>query len=334
MQYEQNGEITKTLDPATPYGDEGIIVGKGAKPQNFEQYLLLAAIAQIREWLAKFGKTGKGVFIFDAGHGGIDQPSSAPPFDYSTFRLYKGKFFDHAQKDSKGKPIIKNGKRVLQTHEGKPAEFHHVGYFYEGVENRIYELALRSTFAPLVANGEICIINSHHPIFDNSLQNRVDIANAIFAEVQAYNKANKTKLFVHFHSLHFNAANTQAQGICIFTSEGQTNSDAVADAIHKELSMHFPNHRLGRTIASVRTQQSADGDPDHEKNFYVLRETKPTATLVELGFFDNFAEACLIKYNSEYKQRVTLSMAHAFARYFGLNLSLLPPMPTGLFSLS
>lgn len=327
MGYEQNSDTPQTLDPSTPYGEAGFIVAKGAQGQNVEQGLLLAAIAQLRAWLAKFGKTGKGIFIFDAGHGAIDQPSSAPPFDYSTGRIYKGKYFDHAQKDSRGKPIIKDGKRVLQTYEGKPAEFHHLGYFYEGVENRIYEFALRATFAPLVNKGEICIINSHHPILDNSLQNRVDIANAIFAEVQAYNKKNGTKLFVHFHSLHFNAApTTSAQGNCIFTSVGQTKSDAIADAILKTRLQVFPAWRTER-LAGVRTQ-TGDGDLDHEENFKVLRDTKPTACLEENGFFVNYAEACLIHYSADYKQRIILSTAHGLADYFGLSKDLLPALPT------
>jgi N-acetylmuramoyl-L-alanine amidase len=320
MNYEQNGDTLQTLDPQTPYGtDEGIIAGQGAKAKNFEQQLLLAAIAQVRAWLAKFGKTGEGFFILDAGHGGIDQPSSAPPNDYSTGRELRGKFFDHAQRDSRGKPIIKDGKRVLQTYEGKPAEFHHIGFFYEGVENRIYCLALRAALAPLVDKGEICLINSHHPIFDNSLENRVAIANAIFDEVRAYNRANKTKLFVHFHSLHFNAASTTtAQGNCIFTSVGQTKSDEIAEVILKK----WRTQRL--TGVRVKTD---DGDLDHEAAFYVLRETKPTANLEENGFFVNYPETCLIHYSADYKKRVILSTAHGLAEYFGLSANLLPPLP-------
>lgn len=328
MNYEQNGDTSQTLDPQTPYGtDEGIIAGQGAKTKNFEQQLLLAAIAQARAWLAKFGKTGKGIFILDAGHGGIDQPSSAPPNDYSTARPpTSGKFFDHAQRDSRGKPIIKDGKRVLQTYEGKPAEFHHIGFFYEGVENRIYCLALRAALAPLVDKGEICLINSHHPIFDNSLENRVAIANAIFDEVRAYNRANKTKLFVHFHSLHFNAASTTtAQGNCIFTSVGQTKSDEIAEVILKKRLLVFPEWRTQK-LTGVRVKTD-DGDLDHEEAFYVLRKTKPTANLEENGFFVNYPETCLIHYSADYKQRVILSTAHGLAEYFGLSANLLPPLP-------
>ncbi len=292
------------------------------------------AIDELTQRLNKKDKRLKLVLFSCAGHGGIDQPKELAPNDYSTYRWAKGKFYHHAQRDANGKVVYQNGKAVLLTYNGKLATFHNNGYFYEGVENRIYQAALIAAMQPLIDSGELMIIKVADDVLDTPLQERVDFANKIHAQIQAYNKGKKPneRIATHYNSIHFNAANTRAQGICIFTSEGQTNSDIVADAIHKELSAHFPNHRLGRTIASVRTEQSPDGDPDHEENFYVLRETNCTATLPELGFFDNFAEACLIHYNSEYKQRVILSMAHAFARCFGLNLSLLPPMPTGLFT--
>lgn len=321
--YNKNNELSQTEDSPVDMGKAPV-----RNLAKTEQALIATATTQATAWLAKFGKTGKGIFIIDAGHGGIDQPSSAPPNDYATARSpIFGKFFDHAQKDEKGKPIIKNGKRVLQMHESKPAEFHHNGFFYEGVENREYSFVLRAAFAPLIDKGEIAIINSHHPIIDNSLQNRVNIANAIFDQVQAYNRANKTKLFVHFHSLHFNAAsNTSAQGNCIFTSVGQTKSDEIAQAILKKRLLVFPAWREER-LTGVRLKID-DGDFDHEENFFVLRQTKPTANLEENGFFVNYPETCLIHYSADYKQRVILSTAHGLAEYFGLSANLLPPLPT------
>lgn len=323
MTYNQNNELSQTEDSP--------IDTAKAPARNLsktEQALLATATAQATAWLAKFGKTGKGIFIIDAGHGGIDQPSSAPPNDYATARSPTfGKFFDHAQRGANGRIIIANGKRVLQMYEGKPAEFHHNGFFYEGVENREYCFALRAAFAPLVDKGEICLINSHHAIIDNGLQNRVDIANAIFDQVRAYNRANKTKLFVHFHSLHFNAAsNTTAQGNCIFTSVGQTKSDEIAEAILKNRLLVFPAWRT-QQLTGVRVRTD-DGDLDHEANFKVLADTNCTANLEENGFFTNYPETCLIHYSADYKQRVILSTAHGLAEYFGLSANLLRPLPT------
>jgi len=304
-------------------------------PQRLTNDWRAEYIAELSQKLADKNNRLKLVLFSCAGHGGIDQPTATAPNDYTTARAPTfGKFFDHAQRGANGRPIITNGKRVLQTYKGAPATFHNNGFFYEGVENRIYQTALIAAMQPLIDSGELMIIKVADEVLDTTLKQRVDFANQINAQIQAYNrnKPRAQRIATHYNSLHFNAANTQAQGICVFTSVGQTNSDLVADAVIKELSAHFPNHRLGRKIASMRTQQSTDGDPDHEENFYVLRHTNPTATLQELGFFDNTAEACLIHYDSDYKQRVILSMAYAFARYFSLNLSLLPPMPTGLYT--
>ena len=305
-------------------------------PQNIKpnpNAFMDIAFEQLMQRLNSKNNKLKLVLFICYGHGGIDQPNQPAPNDYITYRESKAKLYNHAQRDADGKVIFVNGKQVLKEYKGAPAKFHNNGYFYEGVENRIYAAALVEAMQPLIDSGELMIINVAHEVLDTPLQQRVDFANKIHAEIQAYNKGKKqeNRIATHYHSIHFNAANTQAQGICIFTSEGKTKSDEVADAIYKELGAHFPNHKLGRKIASIRTEQSPDGDPDLEKDFFVLVRTLSTTTLGELGFFDNFEEACLIHYNSDYKMRIALCHAYAFARYFRLNFALLPPMPTGLF---
>jgi len=90
-----------------------------------------------------------------------------------------------------------------------------------------------------------------------------------------------------FLSLHSNAISKdstgqgqhKARGISIYTSGGQTASDPIATAIHRSLSA------LG--LMPMRSQSHEDGDPDYEECFYVLRQTRCRAALLELGFHDS-----------------------------------------------
>lgn len=80
-----------------------------------------------------------------------------------------------------------------------------------------------------------------------------------------------------FLSIHANAAtNTNAKGMEIWTSPGQTEADAAASAIIGALEKAFPGMPVRLDLT--------DGDPDHEGRFFVLIHTHAPAALVELGF--------------------------------------------------
>lgn len=95
-------------------------------------------------------------------------------------------------------------------------------------------------------------------------------------------------------SLHSNAVasessgpgQTRASGISVYTSEGQTGSDPVATAIHEALAT--------LKILPMRSASHEDGDPDYEAGFYVLRNTRCRAVLLELGFHDNPHDAAVL----------------------------------------
>lgn len=108
---------------------------------------------------------------------------------------------------------------------------------------------------------------------DVSLKERVRRANSHYA-------IDRSCVFI---SIHGNAFNTKAHGLEVFTSVGQTKSDAIAERFINEAETMFPNKAIRVDLT--------DGDKDKEANFYVLRKTNCPAILTENFFFDNLEEA-------------------------------------------
>jgi N-acetylmuramoyl-L-alanine amidase len=87
-----------------------------------------------------------------------------------------------------------------------------------------------------------------------------------------------------FISIHCNAAiNRQARGMEVWTSPGDTASDALATEIGLALA-------AGVTDSPLR-RDDTDGDLDKEGRLYVLTMTRCPAVLVECGFISNDDEA-------------------------------------------
>jgi N-acetylmuramoyl-L-alanine amidase len=86
-------------------------------------------------------------------------------------------------------------------------------------------------------------------------------------------------------SIHSNAG--RGKGFEVFTSEGQTKSDMWADRFIKQLKKDFPEW-------GMRTD-TTDGDEDKEENFFVLKNTKMPAVLLELLFFDEESQALFLE---------------------------------------
>lgn len=108
------------------------------------------------------------------------------------------------------------------------------------------------------------------------LVKRVQIVNAI---------AKKTDCL--YVSIHVNASAKsgwdKATGFSIYTSPGETKSDALATDIFDEAT------KLLKPIGKSLRKDISDGDPDFEENFYVLRKTICPAVLTE-NFFQNSKE--------------------------------------------
>ena len=88
-------------------------------------------------------------------------------------------------------------------------------------------------------------------------------------------------------SIHINAAGhgdrwMNARGWCAYTTRGNTRADRLATCLYAAAARHLPGMRL-------RTDYT-DGDPDLEKNFYLLLHTAAPAVLSESLFMDNQAD--------------------------------------------
>ena len=107
---------------------------------------------------------------------------------------------------------------------------------------------------------------------DISLSERVKRANEIY-------KDRRDSILI---SVHANAGG--GTGFEMFTSKGETKSDAIAETLINE---------FGRTIPELRLRKNtSDGDLDKEAQFYILRKTHCPAVLVECAFMDRYEPDC------------------------------------------
>lgn len=112
-------------------------------------------------------------------------------------------------------------------------------------------------------------------------------------------------------SVHVNAAGKgdrwmTAQGFAVYTSNGQTKSDILAEYMVDSAKVHH----TGRMI---RTDMS-DGDGDWEANFAVLSQTKCAAVLVENFFMDNKDDLAYIT-SPAGKKAVVMTIVDAVVKY-------------------
>ena len=112
-------------------------------------------------------------------------------------------------------------------------------------------------------------------------------------------------------SIHINAAGhgnrwMNARGWCAYTTRGDTRADRLATCLYNAASQHLPGMRL-------RTDYT-DGDPDLEKNFYILLHTAAPAVLSESLFMDNQAD-CDFLMTPEGQQAIVNTHVDGIARY-------------------
>ncbi len=115
-------------------------------------------------------------------------------------------------------------------------------------------------------------------------------------------------------SLHVNAAGMgqqwmNARGWCCFSSVGQTQADVLATFLYEAAKIHLPGHRI--------REDTADGDPDLEKDFYILRHTSCPAVLTENLFMDNRDDVAFLE-SAEGSQAIVNLHVEGIRQYLSL----------------
>ena len=146
------------------------------------------------------------------------------------------------------------------------------GEFNRAVVKRIIKLC--------EAEGIECI-NLVDTEEDLSLRWRTDKANDIYRERQQTD--GKKCIYVSVHANGFNKES--AHGWSVYTTEGETKSDKIAQILHEKAKAEFPTHKM-----RVDTR---DGDADKEANFWVLRKVVMPSILSENFFMTNREESKL-----------------------------------------
>jgi len=146
------------------------------------------------------------------------------------------------------------------------------GEFNRAVVKRIVKLC--------EAEGIECI-NLVDTEEDLSLRWRTDKANDIYRERQQTD--GKKCIYVSVHANGFNKES--AHGWSVYTTEGETKSDKIAQILYEKAKAEFPTHKM-----RVDTR---DGDADKEANFWVLRKVVMPSILSENFFMTNREESRL-----------------------------------------
>ena len=146
------------------------------------------------------------------------------------------------------------------------------GHFREYAYNRYLAFSIRENLAALGLDAQLIVPEQE----DIPLPERCRRVNAVCDQFGS----NQVVLL----SIHVNAAGNgrewhKARGWCCFTTRGETKADALATCLYESARAWLPDMLLRK--------DNNDGDPDIEKDFYILRHTRCPAVLTENLFMDN-----------------------------------------------
>lgn len=104
-------------------------------------------------------------------------------------------------------------------------------------------------------------------------------------------------------SVHVNAAGNgsewmNARGWCCYTSKGTTAADKLATCLSEAAVKYLPGHKM--------RFDHTDGDPDQERDFFILRNTACPAVLTENLFMDNQEDVAFLKSDEGRKAIISL----------------------------
>lgn len=136
-----------------------------------------------------------------------------------------------------------------------------------GLEEKVSNLAIAKEIARLLEEKDHDVLLTRNRDKFLSLQQRVDFANRMQAE-----------LFISIHANSFN--NPESNGVETYYNEGQDNQNRIlAEKIQDKLG-----RRLGLTDRNIK-----------DSNFYVIKYTKMPSALVEVAFLSNEYEEKLLR---------------------------------------
>lgn len=211
----------------------------------------------------------------NAGHGGLDAQGN-----YRTFPEH-GKFYQFT--DTKDK--------VYET-------------AYEGVLNRQYASMLEKK----LLDAGFQVVRTYDEVLDRTNLQRTNIAN--------FHWQNNNRPRSCWVSIHFNASGMTSKGIgqtargaCIYTLNGQNQSDLIAEQVWKKFKI------LTKDFKITYREDLTDGDADHEAGFEEFNLTAMPAYLMETLFFDNFDDFQIAK-KYDFMDAVTNAHLHGLLQYF------------------
>ena len=154
------------------------------------------------------------------------------------------------------------------------------GHFREYAYNRYLAFLIRERLLALGLDAQLVVPERE----DISLKERCRRVNAICRQLGSDQ--------VILLSIHVNAAGNgqnwlDARGWSCFTTRGKTKADVLATCLYEAAKNHL-------TGMKIRTDFS-DGDPDIEKDFYIIRHTSCPAVLTENLFMDNRQDVAFLE---------------------------------------
>ena len=154
------------------------------------------------------------------------------------------------------------------------------GHFREYAYNRYLAFLIRERLLALGLDAQLVVPERE----DISLKERCRRVNAICRQL-----GNDQVILL---SIHVNAAGNgqnwlDARGWSCFTTRGKTKADALATCLYEAAKNHLPGMK-------IRTDFT-DGDPDIEKDFYIIRHTSCPAVLTENLFMDNRQDVAFLE---------------------------------------
>lgn len=193
-----------------------------------------------------------------------------------------------------------NDKGIYTTAPAKMKKFPNGEIAYEGVINRNIGLKLGNLIKKNTNLNVIYTVEPSNPT-DVSLGGRVRFTNQ-------YDSKNTILI-----SIHNNASlKGDARGFEIFTTKGVTKSDKLAEYIAIEVEKMYKQKGL-----KVRFDMT-DGDRDKESDFYIIKNAKCPAVLIECLFFDNYEDYKLLIDNN-FQDELVSNIYKGIMNYVNVN---------------